>query len=112
MAQHFMLPELPEALNERQPWGRSGIEPLLCEMLTDPIVQAVMWRDGVTDTQLLALIDQVRQARIHNLLQGAQRYFRHATQAMSSRGDEFQPDHAQQDAADEDEARDRNRVAK
>jgi hypothetical protein len=66
MAQYFVLPDLPDALHERQPWGRSGIEPPLCEMLTDPIVQAVMWRDGVTHAYLQALIERLRQARQMN----------------------------------------------
>jgi len=66
MAPHFLLPELPGALHERQPWGKSGIEPPLCEMLTDPIVQAVMRRDGVTHADLRVLIDEVRQARQTN----------------------------------------------
>jgi hypothetical protein len=55
----FIWPELPRALHEKQPWGRPGIEPPLSEVLEDPIVQAVMRRDGVSLAALRAVIAQV-----------------------------------------------------
>ena len=55
----FIWPELPRALHEKQPWGRPGIEPPLSEVLEDPIVQAVMWRDRVSRAALQAVIAYV-----------------------------------------------------
>jgi hypothetical protein len=55
----FLWPVLPRALHEQQPWGRPGIEPPLGEVLADPIVQAVMRRDGVSLAALQAVIAQV-----------------------------------------------------
>ncbi len=47
MTRKFTWPELPSGLHERQPWGRPGIEPPLCEVLADPLIQVVMRCDGV-----------------------------------------------------------------
>jgi len=57
----FTWPELPCALHERQPWGGAGTEPRLCEMLADPVMQAVMRRDGVSRAELESLVSQARQ---------------------------------------------------
>jgi hypothetical protein len=54
MTGKFVWPELPAALHEGQPWSRPGIEPP--EVLADPIVQAVMRRDGVTPSALKSVI--------------------------------------------------------
>jgi hypothetical protein len=56
MTRKFIWPKLPGALAERQPWSRPGIEPPLCEVLADPIVQAVMRRDGVSPSALKSVI--------------------------------------------------------
>ncbi len=42
------------------PWGGSGIEPRLAELLVDPIVQAVMRSDGVSPAALQLVIARVR----------------------------------------------------
>jgi hypothetical protein len=39
---------------------QAGVEPALDDMLADPIIQAVMRRDGVTSADLRAAIEQVR----------------------------------------------------
>jgi len=41
-------------------YDRSGDEPLLDEVVADPVVRAVMRRDGVTDEALWAAIDTAR----------------------------------------------------
>jgi hypothetical protein len=56
----FLWPDLPRALHEHQPWGRPGIEPPLDEVLADPIVQAVMRRDGVSLAALQTVIAHVQ----------------------------------------------------
>jgi hypothetical protein len=63
MPRAFVEPELPGALHSHQPWGLPGIEPPLCEVLTDPIVLAVMWSDGVTLTALNSVIADARRRR-------------------------------------------------
>jgi hypothetical protein len=50
---------LPRALHESQPWGRPGVEPALSDVLADPLVHAVMRRDGVSGAALQSLIVQV-----------------------------------------------------
>jgi hypothetical protein len=60
MRLEFIWPDLPHALNEHQPWGRPGIEPPLDEVLADPIVQAVMRRDGVSLAALQSVIGHVQ----------------------------------------------------
>jgi hypothetical protein len=59
MRGEFLWPDLPRALHEQQPWGRPGIEPPLSEVLADPIVQAVMRRDGVSLGALKSVIAHV-----------------------------------------------------
>jgi hypothetical protein len=41
-------------------YDRGGDEPLLDEVVTDPVVRAVMRRDGVTDEALWATINAAR----------------------------------------------------
>jgi hypothetical protein len=71
MSGKFIWPELPAALHEGQPWSGPGIEPPLCEVLADPIVQAVMRRDGVTPSALKSVIagaqHRLRKGRIGSL---------------------------------------------
>src|SRR4051812_24176842 len=57
----FIWPHLPEALYEGQPWSKPGIEPTLCEVLADPIVQAVSRRDGVSRAALESVIAHAQQ---------------------------------------------------
>jgi hypothetical protein len=52
----FTWPELPAALHESQPWGKAGVEPPLNELLADPVVRAIMQRDGVTTAALTTII--------------------------------------------------------
>ena len=52
----FVWPELPAALHETQPWGRAGVEPPLHEVLADPVIQAIMRRDGVAPVNLESII--------------------------------------------------------
>jgi hypothetical protein len=52
----FSWPELPGALHECEPWGMPGIEPPLREVLADPLVQAVMRRDGVSRAELESVV--------------------------------------------------------
>lgn len=59
MHREFRWPDLPRALHEQQPWGRPGIEPPLGEVLADPIVQAVMRRDGISLAALQSIIGHV-----------------------------------------------------
>jgi hypothetical protein len=68
LRREFVWPDLPRALHEHQPWGKPGIEPPLGEVLEDPIVQAVMRRDGVSLAALQAVI-----ARVLPLIQQAAR---------------------------------------
>ena len=67
MTRKFTWPELPDALHECQPWGRPGIEPPLSEVLADPIINAVMRRDGVSSAALEAVVAhaqrRLRQSR-------------------------------------------------
>ncbi|GEM_PF-4167384 len=56
MGRNFIWPDLPSALNERQPWGTAGIEPPLCDVLDDPLVHAVMRRDRITAAELKRVI--------------------------------------------------------
>ena len=42
------------------PWGEAGEEPDLAEVLADPVVHAVMRRDGVTQCELRAVIAGAR----------------------------------------------------
>ena len=61
MTQIFTWPKLPCALHKRQPWGGPGIEPRLCEMLADPVMQAIMRSDGVSRAALEAFIAEARR---------------------------------------------------
>ena len=61
MTQEFVWPELHGALHMHQPWGVPGIEPPLREVLTDPLVRAVMRRDGVSLAALESLVAAVRR---------------------------------------------------
>ena len=60
MTREFTWPEVPSALHEAQPWSKPGIEPTLSEMLADPLVQALMRRDGVSRSALESVIAQVQ----------------------------------------------------
>jgi hypothetical protein len=55
------------SLHERDAWGVAGIEPSLCEALADPLVHAVMRRDGVTRDELVAVI-RAAQSRLHDTI--------------------------------------------
>jgi hypothetical protein len=66
----FIWPELPGALHESQPWGRPGIEPTLRDVLADPLVHAVMRRDGVSVAALQSLIAQVGWRLRHSSARG------------------------------------------
>src|SRR3954451_377968 len=61
MTRNFIWPELPAALHEIQPWARPGIEPPLREVLADPLVQAVMRRDGVSRAALESVVAHAQQ---------------------------------------------------
>jgi hypothetical protein len=56
----FAQPDLPCALCARQPWGVPAVEPPLGELLADPVVQAVMRRDGVTRAALESCVADAR----------------------------------------------------
>jgi len=47
-------------------WMRSGTEPALDEMLGDPIVMALMRRDGVTERHVRDLVARARGRRSHS----------------------------------------------
>lgn len=59
------LPEPAGARRERRAGGGFGSEPPLREVLADPIVQAVMRRDGVSLAALGSVIARARQ-RLRN----------------------------------------------
>jgi hypothetical protein len=61
MTRTFTWPNLPSALHEDQPWGKAGIEPQLCEMLADPLVQAVMRSDGISLAALESILEAWRR---------------------------------------------------
>ncbi|HJU16096.1 MAG TPA: hypothetical protein VJ770_06470 [Stellaceae bacterium] len=65
MTDRFLWPELPDFLHEHQAWGSPGVEPPICEMLADPIVQAVMRRDGVSPAALRSVIIEARDRLRH-----------------------------------------------
>lgn len=46
----------PLAVSAPEPWRATGAEPPLEDMLADPIVQAVMARDGVSEGELRAVV--------------------------------------------------------
>ena len=48
-------------------WRQAGIEPPLADVLRDPVVQAVMRRDGVTPDELLRVIAEA-QAQLRRRL--------------------------------------------
>lgn len=52
---HAALPPLAPT-RARQRWGVPGSEPPLAEVLADPVVHLVMRGDGVTHTELEAII--------------------------------------------------------
>jgi|GEM_PF-5546151 hypothetical protein len=45
-------------------WAQAGIEPTIGEMLDDPVIMAVMRRDGVTAGDIAAVIRDVMRRRI------------------------------------------------
>jgi len=51
-----MTRSFTELAGDCLPWGRPGIEPPLREVLADPLVQAVMRRDGVSRAALESVI--------------------------------------------------------
>jgi len=40
-------------------WSRPGVEPLVTDVLADPIIRLVMRRDGVTARDLRALVERL-----------------------------------------------------
>jgi hypothetical protein len=52
----FIWPDMPSAQHETQAWRKPGIEPTLSDALAEPIVQALMQRDGVSRTALESVI--------------------------------------------------------
>jgi len=48
--------DLPGAPPDCRAWGSPGIEPPLCEVLADPLVQTVMRSDGVSRAALDSVI--------------------------------------------------------
>jgi hypothetical protein len=58
----FTFPKISSSLCDRHPWGRPGIEPPLCEVLADPLIEAIMRCDGVSPTSLQDIIVQAQQA--------------------------------------------------
>jgi hypothetical protein len=56
------LLDVSNALHEAQPWGRSGVEPPLSDVLADPLVQVLMRRDGVSRTELESIIARATEA--------------------------------------------------
>ncbi|HZL60588.1 MAG TPA: hypothetical protein VFC38_12920 [Stellaceae bacterium] len=67
MYRKFTLPDVPGAVHERQPWGIAGIEPPLCEVLADPLVQAVMRRDGVSREALRRVVARAQAKLIDRI---------------------------------------------
>jgi hypothetical protein len=61
MVRKPVTPEPVGALGERLVEGGFGSEPPLCEVLADPIIQAVMRRDGVSLAALGSVIAQARR---------------------------------------------------
>jgi len=62
-------------MNGRHQWAKSGTEPFLAELLSDPITQAVMEADGVRVKDVLAIISRV-QCRTYVL------WFPHETNSL------------------------------
>lgn len=57
-----MTPRGPRRSQARkEQYAEAGIEPALEDLLTDPLTQALMHRDGVSATSLRALIRQTRE---------------------------------------------------
>ena len=52
------LAERYDAVNRN--WMEAGVEPVLCEVLSDPLVHLVMRRDGVTQSELRGVVAQAR----------------------------------------------------
>jgi len=48
-------------LGDCPPWGKPGTEPPLCEVLADPLVHAVMRRDGVSRAALDSVIARAQR---------------------------------------------------
>jgi hypothetical protein len=61
VTREFTWPDVPSTLHEAQPWGKPGIEPTLSEVLADPLVQALMRRDGVSRTALESVIGHAQR---------------------------------------------------
>ena len=55
--------KLLDASYDCQPWGKPGFEPPLCEVLADPLVHAVMRRDGVSRPALESVIAHAQRRR-------------------------------------------------
>jgi CheY-like chemotaxis protein len=55
--------DVSDGLHEAQPWGRPGVEPPLSDVLADPLVQALMRRDGVSRTELESIIGRATEAK-------------------------------------------------
>ena len=50
-------------MSKRGKWSEAGIEPRLDEVLADPLVRAVMRRDGVTSEELRNILEALRARR-------------------------------------------------
>jgi hypothetical protein len=50
-------------MGKRGKWSEAGIEPRLEDMLADPLVRAVMRRDGVTSEELRDILEALRARR-------------------------------------------------
>lgn len=46
----------------REPYADGGIEPALEDLMTDPLTEAVMRRDGVSPTTLRAIVMSARES--------------------------------------------------
>jgi hypothetical protein len=53
----FVRPN-PNPINRA--WQEAGVEPDLCDVLADPLVHAVMRRDGVSQAQLRHVVTRAR----------------------------------------------------
>jgi signal transduction histidine kinase/CheY-like chemotaxis protein/HAMP domain-containing protein len=53
--------DVSNALRDAQPWRKPEIEPPLSDVLADPLVQALMRRDGVSRTELESIIARAQR---------------------------------------------------
>ena len=60
-------------MSRRGKWSEAGIEPKLDDVLADPLVRAVMRRDGVTSEELRSILEALRAQRPETAAQGTRR---------------------------------------